>query len=209
MKRHTLLPCLLVPLLCSCAATSLKGTWKSPEFRGGPATKVAVIAVDQRTMLRQGFENRLAAQISRTGATGITTYDLMALPDIKQDKQAAAARFQAAGADSVAVLRLMDVDTYYREVRPGPSRYAGYVSGIESYTWYDYYSVSFADFSPTYGSLKQKVYLETSLFDLKTGKRVWSGLTQTVIKENSDRVAEADPLVATIVKAMQTDRVLP
>jgi hypothetical protein len=62
--------------------------------------------------------------------------------------------------------------------------------------------------SPTYGSLKQKVCLETSLYDLKTEKRLWSGLTLTSLKENMDRVAEMDPLVEKIVSAMRKDGVI-
>ena len=62
--------------------------------------------------------------------------------------------------------------------------------------------------SPTYGSLKQDVYLETALYDLKTEKRLWSGLSKTVIKEFTDRVAEMDPLVAKIVSAMRKDGVI-
>jgi hypothetical protein len=64
------------------------------------------------------------------------------------------------------------------------------------------------DMSSTYGSLKQTVCLETSLYDLKTEKRLWFGLTQTVVKENMDRVAEMDPLVGKIIAAMQKDGVV-
>jgi hypothetical protein len=79
------------------------------------------------------------------------------------------------------------------------------LSGINSVGWYDYYSVGFMDMSSTYGSLKQTVYLETGLYDLNTEKCLWSGLTQTVVKENMDRVAEMDPLVEKLVAAMRKD----
>jgi hypothetical protein len=64
------------------------------------------------------------------------------------------------------------------------------------------------DMSSTYGSLKQTVYLETSLYNLKTEKRVWSGVTQTVVTENMDRVAEMDPLIEKILAAMRKDGVI-
>ena len=63
--------------------------------------------------------------------------------------------------------------------------------------------------SPTYGNLKQQVYLETSVFDLKTSKRVWSGLTLTVVTETMDRVAEMDPIVAKVVEEMHKDAMIP
>jgi hypothetical protein len=59
--------------------------------------------------------------------------------------------------------------------------------------------------SPTYGSLKQKVHLETSVFDLTSGRRLWSGVTQTVVSETTDRLAEMERTVAKVVAAMRKD----
>jgi hypothetical protein len=160
-------------------------------------------------MLRQGFENRFYNQLKKAGATPVTTYDLISLEQINRDKMAAAERLRAAGAEAVLVMRLANISTFYRETRPGPERYADLVTGFESAYWYDYYSLAFMDMSPTYGSLKQQVYLETAIFDLKTAKRLWSGLTETVITEHMDRVAEIDPLIAKILAAMRKDGMLP
>jgi len=68
--------------------------------------------------------------------------------------------------------------------------------------------VGFMDMSPTYGNLKEKVNLEASLYDLKTEKRLWSAVTQTVVTEDMDRVAEMDPVVEKIVAAMRKDGVI-
>src|SRR5436190_16473600 len=96
-------------LLCSCAATSVKQTWKSPDFSGPPVTKVAALVIDERNMLRQGFENRFVNQLRSRGATAIPTWDLLSLAEIGQDKPAAAVRFRAAGAESLVILHLVDV----------------------------------------------------------------------------------------------------
>jgi hypothetical protein len=200
--------CAVVALLCSCAATSVKETWKSPGYAGGPLSKAAVLAVDERGDVRRAFENRLAAQIQQTGATGIRSYELLSLAEIDRDKQAAGERLRATGAEAVVVMRLADSANFYREVRPGPERYAEVITGYEPGTWYDYYSVAYSDWSPTYGNLKQKVYLETAVFDLRTAKRLWSGLTLTVVTERMDRVAELDPLIEKIVSAMRKDGIL-
>src|SRR5262245_5040275 len=94
LLRSSLPGCLLAGLLCSCAATSVKKTWKSPDFHSGPITKIAALAVDERTLLRQGFENRFVAQLRKGGATAITTFDLLSLPEISRDKPAATERFR-------------------------------------------------------------------------------------------------------------------
>jgi hypothetical protein len=204
---HPLALCALAALLCSCAATSVKKTWKSPDCQQ-PVGKIAVLTIEERGLLRQGFENRFVAQLTKAGASALVTYDLLSLPQIKEDKQAAADRFRTSGAEAILILRLVDVSSSYRESRAGNERYSPVLTGINSAGWYDYYSVGFIDMGTTYGTLKQTVYLETSLFDLKTEKRLWSGVTHTVVKENMDRVAEMDPLVEKIVIAMRKDGVI-
>src|SRR5262245_43518480 len=97
MKLRALGVIPLSVLLCSCAATSIKKTWKSPDFQGTSVSRIAVITVDERTMLRQGFENRLAAELRKTGVTASTTFGLLSLAEINQDKKAAAERLRAAG----------------------------------------------------------------------------------------------------------------
>jgi hypothetical protein len=68
--------------------------------------------------------------------------------------------------------------------------------------------MAFTDMSSTYGSLKQKTRIETGLFDLKTAKPIWSGLTETVTAYDTDRVAEADKIVAKVLGAMRKDGVI-
>jgi hypothetical protein len=109
----------LAVLLCSCAATSVKKTWKSPDFQGKPITKAAVLTVDERGFLRKGFENRFTSQLKEAGVTAIPSYELLSLPEINRDKPAAAQRLRAAGAEALIILRLVDIASYYREVRPG------------------------------------------------------------------------------------------
>jgi hypothetical protein len=199
--------CALAALLCSCAATSVKKTWKAPDCLQSVG-KVAVLTIEDRGLLRQGFENRFVAQLTKAGDSALVTYDLLSLPEIKADKAAAAQRLRTSGAEAILILRLVDVSSSYRESRAGSERYAAVVTGINNVGWYDYYDVAFLDMSSTYGTLKQTVYLETSLYDLKTQKRLWSGVTQTVVTENMDRVGEMNPLIEKIVAAMRKDGVI-
>jgi hypothetical protein len=164
-----------------------------------------VVVIDERGFLRQGFENRYVTQLQNDGATGYTTFNLLPLPDINQDKAAAAEKLKTVGAQAVIVMRLMDITTIYHESRPGSEQYADVVNGFEMGTWYNYWTVAYQDMSPTFGNLKQKVFLETSIFDLNSAKRVWSGLSQTTIPESMDRVAEMDEIVAKFLTAMRRD----
>jgi len=201
MRIPTFSTCLLAALLCSCAATSLKQTWKSPDYHQGPVSKIASLAVDDRGMVRQAFENRFVAQLEKHGTSALTTYNLLSPAEIKADKAAAVERLEAAGADSVLVVRLVDSAFSYSEVHVGNSNWGPYD------TWYDYFALAYG-LGPSYSSLEQKTLLETSLFDLKTSKRIWSGLTDTVSKYNTDRVAEIDKVVAKVLAAMRKDGII-
>jgi hypothetical protein len=190
--------------LCSCAVTSVKETWKSPEVQR-PATKIAVLGIDDRSLVRQGVENRLVNQLIEAGTPASTTFDKLSLAQIKEDKRAAGDAFVAAGADTILILRLMDSAISYREIQPGRERYVGTVTGVDYSGWYNYYSIGYESLTATYASMKQYVYLEAVLFDLKAGKRLWSAVTKSVLEERTDRAAEADPLAKKIVGAMRKD----
>jgi len=198
----------LVTLLCGCAATKIQKTWKAPDCPQ-PVGKIAVLAVEERGLVREGFENRFVRQLKETGALAVVTFDMLSLPDIKEDKRAAADRFRATGAQALLIVRLAGSAGSFHESRSGNERYASVVTGIDSLGWYDYYSVGFMDMGTTYGNTKQTVYVEASLYDLHTEKRLWFGQTQTVLKENVDRVTEMDPFVGTFVAAMRKDGVVP
>ena len=56
----------LACLLAACASTSVKETWKAPDF-AAPVGQIAVVALDGRGWLREGFENRLGGRPSCQG----------------------------------------------------------------------------------------------------------------------------------------------
>src|SRR5215470_3125452 len=96
----------LASLLCSCATTSVKQTWKSPDCPPGPVKKVAVIAVADQANVRPGLENRFAHDIGQNGQATMTTVELMRLSEIKENKEAAAKLMRENGADSRLIVRL-------------------------------------------------------------------------------------------------------
>jgi hypothetical protein len=171
--------------------------------------KVAIISVDNRGMVRQGFENRFFHAFKANGQASIVTHELMGLEEMKADKVAAGKAIKAAGADAVLITRLVDQITYNNQVRATGERYAETITGIDSfYGWYDYYSVAFMDMSVVFNNTKQEVFLDSTLYSLKDGKRVWSALTKTTLKETTDRLVEADALTAKVVAAMRQDGIV-
>jgi len=172
---------------------------------------VAVLTVEERGMIRSGMENRFARELRRAGQPVVRTCDFLSLSEIDGDKQAAAARLREAGAQTVLITRLVTSEMQARSLRAGDERYAPVTTGFGTgmpygpYDWYGYYTVAFQDMSTVWSSQSRRVYIETSLFDLAEGQRLWSCLTETALKETADRVAEMDRLVDQIVNAMRKD----
>jgi hypothetical protein len=204
-KARPLFFAAIATLFVSCSATSMKKTWKAPDYTAGPVGKVAVLVVEDRLQLRQAMENRFSHQLKEGGEPAFVTYDLLSLQQVKEDKQASAARFREAGSDAILIVRLVDSRTYSREVQATPSVFVPMTTGFETYGWYDYYSVAFMDMGTVWNSLEQRVYLDSSLYELKSGRRLWSCLTETVLKEDMDRLEALDVLVAKVVAALRKD----
>lgn len=203
-----LAPAVLALWLCGCASSSIKQTWKSPACQPGQVQKLAVLAVAENGMIRQGLENRFVRDLRKQSQEAVPTFDLLGLPEIKADKETAAARFRDAGANAILIVRMVDQATYSRGMRATPEYWIPNVTGYDNYGWYGCYSVAFMDMGVTWGSMQQNLYLDTNLFDLKTGQRLWSAVIETVLKENADRLEVADALVAKVVGAMRQDGVV-
>lgn len=200
-----------VLLLCSCAATSVKQTWKAPDYAGGPVGTVAVLAVAERGVIRIGLENRFARELERTDQPVVRTHELLSLNEIEEDKDAAAVRFRNAGAQTVLITRLVTSETQARSVRAGNEHYVPITTGFSPgmpygpYDWYGYYTMAWQDMGTVWSSRSRKVYLETSLFDLNDGQLLWSCLTKTTLTDGTDAVAEEDRLAELIANALRKD----
>jgi hypothetical protein len=192
-------------ILCSCATTSIKSTWKSPNFQGGPVQKVAVLAVAERGIVRTALEHRFANELEKAGQPAVITLKLLSLSEIKENKEAAAASLREAGADSILITRLASKSNYVSQARQTPVGAYSMTVGSPSDGWHTYYMDIYSDAGvPRSGDLDY-YFLETSLFDLATGRRLWSCITKTKVKEGADRLEIADDLVAQVVEQMRKD----
>jgi hypothetical protein len=185
-------------VFCGCASTSVKQTWKSPSYHGGPVQKVAVLVMSDRDFYRQAIENRFVKVLMEQGQSAFTTHDLFTLFDVKADRQSAVTRLRQAGADCVLVVQLTDSATYSQQTRAGSSPYTsgenyGYLSVRQDTTW---------------NSLQTDVYLESSLYQLEGGERLWSGLTRTTLREDTDRLEKVEPLAQKLFTLMRQDGVI-
>lgn len=197
--------------LGGCAApNSIVKTWKSPSPPGGPVQKVAVIGVDDRALVREGFENRFVRILRAENQGAMVTYDLLNLGEINADKKIAKTRLAAAGADAILIIQLTDRTTNDRLVGPRPAIEAENLltgaTGTDG--WEIYYSDTYIKMGTTWSRDSTTLYLNSGLHDLKTGRMLWSAVTKSVVKDNVDRLVVTEELVAMVVKAMRQDGVV-
>jgi hypothetical protein len=196
---------LAATVLTGCHTTSLQSIWKAPDHKGGPVQKLAILAVADKGLVRGGFENRFTTALAKGGQAAFATYETLALPEIKANKDAAATRLRQAGADTILILRFVNSSTRVSEVRESRELHVPVTTGMYTDGWYDWYSVAFVDMSTVRSSTRKDVYLDTSVFDLTTGKRIWSCASDTTVKDDVDRLDLADAFVARVVAALRKD----
>jgi hypothetical protein len=192
-------------LWTGCASTSVKSTWKSPDYHGGPVQKVAILAVEDRGLVRSGIENRFANQLNSQGQSAFATYEMLGLAATKANREEAATKLRQAGADSVLLVRLVDSSLRSAEVRQTHQAFVPYATGFANDGWYDCFTVAFMDMSVVRGSTRQNLYLDIGLFDLSTGKRLWNCVTDTLVREDSNRLEVVDAFVAKVVATLRKD----
>lgn len=204
---HPLAFAVLALCLCGCAApSSVQQTWRSPAHGSGPVQKVAVVAVEERGLIRQAFENRLVRDLRAAGQAAFATHPLLGFAELQNDRPAAARRLRSAGADAVLIIRLADQSSEAYQVRATSPRYVENVTSLSTPVGgFDYYSVAFIDLGTIWSDSQRLVDLDTSLFALADGQRLWSCRTHTVLREETDRLAEADALIAKIIAALRKD----
>ena len=186
--------------LGGCASTSVKQTWKSPSYSGGPVKNVAVAVMTGRTFYREAIENHFVAFLKEEGQSGFITHTLIGAPIKKEDRAAAAGRVRDAGADSVMVVRLVNSETYggSSQVRAG-----SFTSSSE-----EAFGYFFGAEDVTYNSLQTDLFIETSLYTLANGERIWSGVTRTVLKDDADPLEKIEPLARQLFARMRQDGVI-
>jgi len=204
-KTWSILCTAVFTMLCSCASTSIKHTWKSPDYHGGPVQKIAVLAVDERGLVRQSIENRVGNQIRNQGGDAIPTFKYLTLPEIKESKEKAGNRLMQEGADSIVIVCLVNKSSYESQLRTYPVAFVPGVPGYAGYGWYDFYSTIYTGMGINWSSSRDYLTLDASLFDLKTGARLWSCITESMLREDTDRLDVADAFAAKVAARMKED----
>ncbi len=159
----------------ACADTSVQKTWTAPAVGEFKFTKVFIICVARDDTDRRLAEIAVKQLIKR--APTVASYEVF--PDIAdtRDKARMVQAVKDSGADGVIVMRLTNRDT---KVDMGASN----ARPMEYMMFSDYYG-SVYDVGAFYSTDTRDIgtntvfYVETRIFDGKSGKLVWTGDTKS------------------------------
>jgi len=192
-------------LLSSCASsTRLTATWYDDSFEQQKILDdVLVIAVVKEETIRRLYEDSFVEKLASKDTRAIASYSLTQ-PEIQPEEEAIKAAIKEAGAHSVLITRHLTTDTK-QHYRP-PERYTvfadpyyGRMSG--------YYPMAHREvYSPGYNVTVTTVYLETNLYDVKTGKLVWSARSESVDPKMTKKFL--DELVAVFTSDLKSKSLL-
>lgn len=203
---------LLVFLLgmAGCAATKVTGIWKDPAYQGGSPKNVLIIGVSKPPTVRKVFESEFAKRFKARGVSAVESFRLLPTDDLEGNE---------ARELIVAKITELGIDAVFMVQSAGTRKVAEYMPGVAIYSapfgsygaWGSYYSMGAAYPAPATspGSTHERKYIsmESHLYDVKTGKLIWSALTETYI--TGSPTEEIIPYISIITNKLVSARLLP
>ena len=187
-------------LLGACASTHLVNVWKDTQYTGPAFTRILVIGVTKQAGIRRTFEDIFAEQLRAHRTEAVQSYILIA-EDGEVPRERLAQAVEQSAADGVLVTRLLKVD---RQTQIYPGTYAG----APYMGFYGFYSSAWIGFyEPPQIYTYDVVTSETSLFEAKSNRLVWSGTTETFSPR--DMRKDTQEFASVIIKALADQGLIP
>lgn len=159
----------------SCGgSTKLSEIWADPTYTPTTVNKVLVVGLGESPRRVLGFEDIMSKQFMTRKVEVIKGSSVMA--NDAKDVDGFKNIVRASGADLVSISRLVDVATE-TIVHPGTTAYVpvGGYYGMGPYWTSSYMAVN----DPGYISESKTYKVETNVYDVKSEKLIWSGLSET------------------------------
>ena len=211
--RYFLYCLLIVFLSVGCSPTTqLTASWKRDE---APKSfkKLSVAALLPNMSSRAIIESAVAGSLRSEGINSKATFDLFPLAGreglvekmgLSQEEFRAKVKDKVTknGIDGLLVITLFDKQQEERYVEgagftisgayPVPySATGGYSYPVYGYSYYDYYYYSYARISePGYWKTTTTYFLESNLYDVESGKLIWTGQTTSKDPKSVEKEAE-------------------
>jgi hypothetical protein len=183
--------------LTGCSSTTLRDTWKDPQFAGAPLRSVLVVGVARSANNRRVFEDGFAQALRAQGVAATASYPLLPEEGAISNARIKQAVAQA-GADSVLVTRVLRID---RNVRVTP----GYVAPGYAMGFYSWYATTWTTVPPMVDQY-DVLTIESTVWDMRQERAVWSGTSEST--DAKDVGTLTGELAKVLIAKMKEDKVL-
>ena len=210
MSKRIAILLTLVAVLGGCAsATRIESSWTDPTYSGLPFDRIAVVALFDSTAESRTFERTAARALEERGIEAVPAYTIVSEermyeePELRQE-------LADADVDGILIYRLIAVDE--RNVYRNPTPYMHVPGGIvfgDPYYWYYYPRWNYywhwrsswdVTHSPGYWEPLVYVVVESSLYDARKDRLVWTAKSTTM--DDSQFEALADSIVAKVTEEL-------
>jgi hypothetical protein len=182
--RRGLAAALLVALVgAGCASTKLTSVWREEDWSGGPLRSVLVIGLSRSEGARQLYETEMVERLREVGVEALASIEV--IPSYGQITPAMVADWaKERGIEGVIVTQLIRREERERYIPP-------------TYDFYGYYGARWPMVvSPGYVTQDTIVHLETNLYDVPTGRLLWSGTSESFNPGSREHIVrELTPLL--------------
>ena len=207
MKYTKLLTIVVCIFLASCSKTKFTKQWIDEDFDKEPYDDILILAVADKKGNRIDAEDFYVKKLSEAGINAIPSYDI--LPKTEEiTKESVGTAIDGLQLDAAIVMFATGITTeeYYIPARRF-GVYAGYGYGHAHYgSFYNYYPHAYTYvWIPGYDNTHHVITLETSLFDLETGKMIWSGQSNTFAPDSVDEVIKS--ITELTIKEMKNKKI--
>ncbi|WP_199097548.1 hypothetical protein [Dyella sp. ASV21] len=193
MKRLRVLFAMAASLvLGACASVSVTNQWRDTSWPGPPASNVVVVGISRSDTIRRVFEDTFSQQLLAAGVQAVPSYTQ--IPAGTDGTVSLRDLVKRSGATAVLVTRVQRVEQKVSVTPSGPMYggfygwYGGAWAGTPDVTQYDV------------------VTLETSVWDPRTEKLVWTVTTEAVGTKNIPKATTQ--LAQTLIPKLKTDGIL-
>ncbi|WP_201315752.1 hypothetical protein [Dyella sp. EPa41] len=178
--------------LAACSAVTVTNQWKDPSWAGPPVSNILVLGIAKSDTNRRLFEDTVAEQLHAAGVTAEESYAVIPVGGGSQDQLIELVK--KSGAQALLATRVQRVEQKTNAMTSGPA-YGRF------YAWYG----NAWSMSPELTQY-DVVTLETSVWDLKTEKVIWSTTTENVSSTNIPQAARQ--LASTLIPKLKSDGVI-
>lgn len=196
---------LLIGTLQGCATSRLTGVWSDPEYTGGPIKSAVIVGLTDNEARRRNFENDFSSELEQLGVKTIPSETIISAPK-SISKEEATQIIRNSGKQAAIVTRTISIDT---KTETSPARYVPggqfYDSFPRQYGAYRYGSA--AMYIPAQQVEYTVVRIETNVYDIASGKCIWSATSESIDPTNVDKLIAS--IIKTVTKDMQKKRLLP